>query len=137
MVMAVQPHPVDGPVLAAEGAADGQKTLQPPWYAERPMGQEAVIADGDAKTTRDPVEHREGDQGCCTAERRQQGQDGEDMEGGHEADHLPASPWLWRGGGDVARNRCGHGIESDDRIIAIRILIASVAGRAALQCFID
>ena len=42
VVVAVKPHPVDGSVLTAQGAAGGEEALQPWRHTERAMGKQAV-----------------------------------------------------------------------------------------------
>ena len=89
VVMAVQAHPVEGPLLAADRATGGEKPLQPMGDPEGPMAQQPVIADGHAQAGGDPIEHQEGNDRLPAPELGQQGNHGESMDGGHEAKGCP------------------------------------------------
>ena len=93
VVVAVQPHPVDRTVLAAEGAAGGEEALQPGGHLEGPVAEQAVVADRHAQAGGDPIEHQQAGHGRQAPKARQQRHQGQEVDHHHEADRAPAAPW--------------------------------------------
>jgi len=99
VVMAVQAHPINRSLLAADRPTGGEKPLQPMGDAEGSMAQEPVIANGDPEAGGEPIEHQEGRDGLPAPELGQQGHHGEHMDGGHEAKGCPIdafAAWMER-----------------------------------------
>jgi len=76
MVMAMETHPLNGPLLAAEGTAEHQNIPQPAGHLEGPVGKKAVVTHGDPQATCDPVEHQEGEESGQVPEAGQKSQPG-------------------------------------------------------------
>ncbi len=89
VVMAVQSHPVDWAVLAAEGPAGGEEALQPLRQLEGAVRQQAVVADGDAEAGGDPIENQQAGNGLPAPEDGCQSQQAEGMNHDHESDRGP------------------------------------------------
>jgi hypothetical protein len=92
VVVTMQSDPVNGAVLAAEGSAGGQDTLQPMGDLERAMAEKTVITQGDPQASSDPVQDQQGDQRLPAPEPWQQGHQGQTMDGRHVKDDAPAGP---------------------------------------------
>ncbi len=85
VVMPVQPHPIDGAVLAAQGPAGGKKPFQPSGQAEGSVREQAVIAKGDAEAGCDPVQHQQAGDRRPAPEARQEGHNREGVDHDHES----------------------------------------------------
>ena len=90
VVVAMQAHPVDRAVLAAQGPAGGEETFQPGGHLERAMREQAVIADGDPQAGGDPIEDQQGADGLGAPEPGHQCHDREGMDRDHESDRAPS-----------------------------------------------
>ena len=80
-MVAVQAHPVNGAVLAAQGAAGGEEALQPVGQPQSPVGEQSVVADGDPQAGRDPIEDGQGAGGFPAPEAWQEGDEAQAMQG--------------------------------------------------------
>ena len=89
VVVAVQAHPVDRAVLAAEGTAGGEEPLQLAGHLESAVTEQSVIADGHPQAGGDPVENQQAGHGGQAPEARQQRNGGQHMDGDHEQQHRP------------------------------------------------
>ena len=89
VVMAVQAHPINRALLAADRATGGEKAFEPMGDLEGPMAQEPVIADGHAQAGGDPIEHHEGSDGLPAPELGKECHHRKPMDGGHEAQGCP------------------------------------------------
>ena len=105
MVVAVQPHPIDRAVLAAEGAAGGDQRLQPAGHREGAMGQEAVVAERDPHTGGEPIEHQQRADRLPAPEAGQQRHQGEGVNHHHEHGGAPAAPLAAGAHADAAPQR--------------------------------
>ena len=92
VVVPVQTDPVNRAVLAAQGSAGGQDTLQPMGHPKGAMAEKTVIAQGDPQASGDPVKDQQGDQGLPAPEPWQQGHQGQAMDRRHVKDDSPACP---------------------------------------------
>ncbi len=85
VVMPVQSHPVNGTVLAAQRSAGGEKVLKPEGQTEGAVAEQAVIADGDAKTGCDPVENEHARDRWPAPEARKKGHNRKGVDHDHES----------------------------------------------------
>lgn len=99
VVVAVQADPVNGALLAAQGAARGKESLEPLGQAEGAVAEQSVVTDGHAQTGGDPIEDQQGGGGLPAPEHRQKRQGSKDVDGSHKADGSPAAAWAIAGGG--------------------------------------
>ena len=84
MVMAMQAHPVDRTVLAAEGTAGSDNQLQPPGHLKSSVGQQTVITQGHPHTGGEPVQPQKDQQCCWAPEAWQQSDQRQGMDRHHE-----------------------------------------------------
>ena len=110
VVVAVQAHPIDRAVLAAEGAAGGEETLQPLGHPEGAVAEHAVVADRHAQAGGDPIEHQEAGHGGQAPELGQQGHHRQHMDDGHEADGDPGGGFRALGASGLAMARPVQGL---------------------------
>ena len=110
VVVAVQAHPIDRAVLAAEGAAGGEETLQPLGHPEGAVAEHAVVADRHAQAGGDPIEHQEAGHGLQAPELGQQGHHRQHMDDGHEADGDPGGGFRPLGASGLAMARPVQGL---------------------------
>ncbi len=100
VVMAVQPHPVNRSVLAAQGAAGGEEPLQPEGHPESPVAEHAVVANRHPQAGRHPIEHQQRHHRLPAPELGQQGEHRQAMHHGHERED-PCIVRLVRDEGDA------------------------------------
>ena len=85
VVMPMQSHPVDGAVLAAQGAAGCKKAFQPQGEAEGSVREQAVIANRDAEAGCDPIQNEQAGDSRPAPEARQEGHNREGVDHDHES----------------------------------------------------
>ena len=84
VVVPMQAHPINRPLLAAEGAAGGKEALQPAGHAQGAMAEQTVVADGHAQAGGQPVENQQAGEGSQAPESWQQSHQGQGVNRGHE-----------------------------------------------------
>ena len=90
VVVAVEPHPVNRAMLAAEGATGCEETLQPLGQSKRSMRQQSVVTNRHAKAGGHPIQDREGRHRLPAPEQWQEGDDRQGVDRDHESDRSPA-----------------------------------------------
>ena len=91
VVVAVQANPVNGALLAAQGAACGKKSFEPLGQTEGAVAEQPVVSDGHTQTGGDPIENQQAGGGLPAPEHRQKRQHRKDVDRSHKADGSPAT----------------------------------------------